>query len=42
MTQREIRDLAKIRASTIGDALAALVTDGRVARERGRYQLVRR
>ena len=42
LTQREIRDLAKIRASTIGDALAALVTDGRVAREGGRYQLVPR
>jgi hypothetical protein len=42
MNQREIRDLAKIRASTIGDALAALVTDGRVARTDGRYQLTRR
>jgi len=42
LTQREIRDLAKIRASTIGDALAALVTDGRIARDGGRYQLVRR
>jgi hypothetical protein len=42
MTQREIRDLAKIRASTVGDALAALVTDGRVSRIEGRYQLARR
>jgi RecA-family ATPase len=42
LTQREIRNLAKIRASTIGDALAALVTDGRIARDGGRYQLVRR
>lgn len=42
MTQREIRDLAKIRASTVGDALAALVTDGRVARADGHYQLARR
>jgi hypothetical protein len=42
MTQREIRDLAKIRASTVGDALAALVTDGRVARTDGRYQITRR
>ena len=42
MSQRDIRDLAKIRASTIGDALAALVTDGRVARTDGRYQLTRR
>jgi RecA-family ATPase len=42
LTQREIRDLAKIRASTIGDALAALVTDGRIARDGGRYQLLRR
>ena len=41
LTQREIRDRAKIRASTIGDALAALVTDGRIARDGGRYRLVR-
>lgn len=42
MSQREIRDLAKIRASTVGDALAALVTDGRIVRQEGRYQVVRR
>jgi hypothetical protein len=42
MTQRDIRDLAKIRASSVGDALAALVTDGRVARIEGRYQLSHR
>jgi RecA-family ATPase len=42
MSQREIRDIAKIRASTVGDAIAALVTDGRVIRKEGRYQLVRR
>jgi hypothetical protein len=42
LTQREIRDLAKVRAATIGDALAALVTDGRVERDGGRYRLVRR
>jgi RecA-family ATPase len=42
MTQRELRDLAKIRASTVGDALAALVTDGRAVRHDGRYQLARR
>jgi AAA domain len=42
MSQREIRDLAKIRAATVGDALAALVTDGRVTRTEGRYQLVHR
>jgi hypothetical protein len=42
VSQREIRDLAKIRASTVGDALAALVTDGRVSRIDGRYQLTRR
>jgi AAA domain-containing protein len=42
MTQREIRDLAKIRASTVGDALAALVTDGRALRHDGRYQLAHR
>lgn len=42
MTQREIRDLAKIRAATVSDVLAALVTDGRVEREGARYRLVRR
>jgi hypothetical protein len=42
MTQREIRDHAKIRAATVGDVLAALVTDGRVSRVDGRYHLVRR
>jgi hypothetical protein len=42
MTQREIRDLAKVRAATIGDALALLVTDGRVSRNAGRYMLVPR
>jgi hypothetical protein len=42
MTQREIRDLAKVRAATIGDALALLVTDGRVSRHAGRYMLVPR
>jgi hypothetical protein len=41
LTQREIRDIAKVRAATIGDALAALITDGRVQRDAGRYQLVR-
>ena len=42
MTQREIRDLAKIRAASVGDALAALVTDGRVLRIEGRYALAPR
>jgi len=42
LTQREIRDLAKLRSATIGDALAALVTDGRVARCDGRYRIVAR
>jgi hypothetical protein len=42
LSQREIRDLAKLRASTVGDALAALVTHGRVLRNDGRYQLVHR
>jgi hypothetical protein len=42
MTQREIRDIAKIRASTVGDALAALVTDGRAVRENGSYRLLGR
>jgi hypothetical protein len=42
LTQREIRDLAKIRAASVGDALAALVTDGRIVRTDGRYELARR
>lgn len=42
MTQRQIRDLAKIRAATVSDALTALVTDGRVTREAGRYRLLSR
>ena len=42
LTQREIRDLAKMRSSTIGDALAKLVTDGRVTRSDGRYRLIER
>jgi hypothetical protein len=37
-----IRDLAKTRASTIGDALSALVTDGRVTHAAGRYHLTPR
>jgi hypothetical protein len=41
LTQREIRDIAKVRAATIGDALVALITDGRVQRDAGRYLLVR-
>lgn len=39
MTQRQIRDLVKLRAATVSDALAALVTDGRVARVDGRYKM---
>lgn len=42
LTQREIRDLAKIRAASMGDALTALVTDGRIVRTDGRYELARR
>jgi len=42
LTQREVRDLAKIRAASVGDALAALVTDGRIVRTDGRYELARR
>jgi len=42
LSQREIRDLVKIRASSVSDALAALVTDGRVTRAEGRYHLTRR
>jgi len=42
LTQRQIRDLAKIRAASVGDALTALVTDGRILRTDGRYELARR
>jgi hypothetical protein len=42
LTQREVRDLAKIRAATVSDALAALVTDGQAIRTDGRYELARR
>ncbi len=42
MTHRDIRDLAKIRAATVSDALTALVTDGRIVRTDGRYELTRR
>jgi len=42
MSHREIRDLAKMRAATVSDALAALVTDGRIVRSDGRYELARR
>jgi RecA-family ATPase len=42
LSQKEIRDAVKIRASTVSDALAALVTDGRVTRVDGRYQRVER
>jgi AAA domain-containing protein len=38
LTQRQIRDLAKVRAATVGDALATLVTDGRVTKIGTRYQ----
>jgi hypothetical protein len=42
LSQRQIRDLAKIRASSVGDALATLVTDGRATRTQARYQIVHR
>jgi len=43
MSTREIRDLVKLRATTVGELLTAMVTDGRVSRvEGGRYELVRR
>jgi AAA domain len=42
LTQREIRALAKLRAASVGDALTALVTDGRILRSDGRYELARR
>lgn len=41
LTHREIRDLAKIRAARVGDALASAVADARVVKIDGRYQLVR-
>lgn len=42
LAQREIRDLAKIRAASVSDALTALVADGRVERVDSRYRLLRR
>lgn len=42
LSQKEIRDAVKIRASTVSDALAALVTDGRVTRVDGKYLHVQR
>lgn len=42
MTQREIRHHARMRASTIGDVLAALVAAGTVVRSDGRYAIVAR
>jgi RecA-family ATPase len=42
LTQRQIRDHVKLRSSTVSDALAALVTDGRVARVDGCYQMIAR
>lgn len=41
LSQREIRNIAKIRAATVSDALATLVTDGRIARVGTRYQHTR-
>ena len=40
LSQRQIRDHVKLRAATVSDALAALVTDGRVTREDGRYRKI--
>ena len=40
LSQRQIRDLVKLRAATVSDALAALVADGRVARVEGQYQMI--
>lgn len=42
LTLREIRDLAKTRAATVGDAVTATVDDGRVVKIDGRYKLVGR
>lgn len=42
LTQRQIREHVKLRAATVSDVLAALVTDGRIAHVDGRYQLVAR
>ena len=42
LSQKEIRDIVKARTATVSDALAALLTDGRVARVDGRYLPVER
>ena len=42
LTLREIRDLAKTRAATVGDAVTATVDDGRVVKIDGRYKLAGR
>jgi len=42
LTQRQIRDHVKLRAATVSDALAALVSDGRVARVDGQYRMIDR
>ena len=42
LTLREIRDLAKTRAATVGNAVTATVDDGRVVKIDGRYKLVGR
>jgi hypothetical protein len=41
LNQREIRERAKMRAATVSDALATLVTHGRIARVGSRYQYTR-
>lgn len=40
LTQRQVRDQVKLRAATVSDALAALVSDGRVSRIDGQYQRI--
>jgi hypothetical protein len=37
LNQKQIRDIVKMRAATVSDALATLVTDGRIARVGTRY-----
>jgi len=39
---RELRKAARMRASSLGDALAALVTSGRVTKSEGKYHLTPR
>ena len=42
LTRRELRRACRMRASTLGEALARLITDGRVGKSPEGYHLVSR